>query len=503
MLNHMSLVSVKKHWYVVVLCTLFGAVAAFGYSLTLTPLYKATAGLYFTLSFGNTASDLAQGSTYTSNQMLSFGMLATSSVVLAGVIEDLDLDLSAKQLGNQVSVSTPRDTVVMEISVSSADPEQAARIANSVASHLTTVVEQYAPRSSENKATVTVRTIEPAVAPLYQASPDKKLNAVLGALLGAVLGAVLTVLLAARDTKLRDPDALAEMTDAVFLGSLTSRPDARGREAVVLHDPLGRTSEEYRHLRANLRFATLNEHPLTMVVASATPSEGKSTVSVNLAAVLAEAGSKVLLVDADFRRPRVAEYAQVEGAVGLSDLLVGEADLSDVVITLGDTGVDLIPAGSTAPNPGELLTANRMEELLGEFRTFYDIVLIDTPPILAVSDALALGQLVNGAVLVVRAGRTRRTAVARTLESLRSSGVQLFGVILNGVRSPGRDSVATYGYAATAGPGATSTATTTAHRAASTRRSGLRPGARRDQELPGSSGPSGSVSAGLTHGSGS
>ncbi len=311
MLNHASLASLRKRWYVVVVCTLLGAVASFGYSMTLAPLYTASAGLYFTLNFGNTASDLAQGSTYTSNQMLSFGMLATSPAVLDGVIDDLDLDLSAQQLAKQVSVSTPRDTVVMEISVSSADPDRAAQIANSTASHLTRVVEQYAPRSAQNKATVTVRTIEPAVAPLYQSSPDKRLNAVLGALLGAVLGGVLTVVFAARDTKLRDPDSLAEMTDAVFLGALTTRPDARGREAVVLHDPLGRTSEEYRHLRANLRFATLNQHPLTMVVASATPAEGKSTVSVNLAAVLAEAGSRVLLVDADFRRPRVAEYAQV------------------------------------------------------------------------------------------------------------------------------------------------------------------------------------------------
>lgn len=447
MLNHASVTSLRKHWVAVLVCAILGMVAAVGYSSTLTPLYRSTSGLYFTLNFGNTASDLAQGSTYTSNQMLSFGMLATSPVVLDGVIEDLGLDTDANELARSVSVSTPRDTVVMEISAISPGPARAADIANATAKHLASVVEQYAPRAADGKATVTVRTIQPAVPARYQFSPDKKVNGVLGGLIGLAVGCALAVVLAARDNKVRDARSLTDTTHAAFLGALRDRPDPEGHEAVVLQEPLSPFAEEYRHLRTSLRFAALNKHPLTLVVASSAPGEGKSTVSLNLAAVLAESGSRVLLLDADLRRPRIAQYSHVEGVIGLSDVLVGETTLDDVVVPLGDSGVDVVPAGSSAPNPGELLSARPMAEILTEVRSAYDVVIVDTAPILAVSDALTLGQLVDGIVLVVRANRTTKHDVARSLEAIRSSGSTLLGVVLNGVRRSQRRDSQTYGYA--------------------------------------------------------
>lgn len=452
MLRYANVATLRRQWLLILASAVIGAVAAFGYSSLLTPLYRSTSALYFTLNFGNSASDLAMGSTYTSNQMVSFGMLATSPAVLDEVVRELGLESTSRELARSVTVSTPRNTVVMEISVESADPIRAAAIANSTARHTKAIVEAYAPRQETGNSTVTVRTIQEAVPPEFQFSPNKRLNAAMGLLIGLLAGGLLAFARTALDNRVRDEASLETASGAAFLGSLRRRPQTEGREAVVLQDPSSQAAEDYRKLRTNLRFATLSKRPLALVVSSAIPGEGKSTVSVNLAAALAESGQRVLLIDADLRRPRIADYAHVNGAVGLTDVLVDQATLTDAITPLATSGVDVLAAGSLAPNPGELLSSSQMAGIVNDGLAQYSVVILDSAPVLAVPDALALTQMCDGMVLVSKAGKTLKKDVERALTSIRNAGGVVFGAVLNGTKISHRRSTATYDYTSSAVP---------------------------------------------------
>lgn len=446
MLRYANIATLRRQWLLILACAVLGAVGTFAYSFTLTPMYRSATSLYFTLNFGNSASDLAQGSTYTSNQMISFGMLATSPVVLDQVVEDLGLDLTSQDLASLVSVSTPRNSVVMEISVESSDPARAAAIANSVARHTKAIVEEYAPQQESGHSTVTVRTIQFAVPPNTQFAPNKRLNAAMGLLIGLFAGGLLAFARTALDSRVRNESALEIASGATFLGSLRRREQSVGKEAVVLQEPTSQAAEDYRKVRTNLRFATLSKHPLALVVSSAVPGEGKSTVSINLATALAESGQSVLLMDADLRRPQIANYAHMDGALGLTDVLVEETSLADAVAPLGSSGVDILPAGSLAPNPGELLSSPQMASIIQEGLTRYDVVILDSAPVLAVPDALALTQMCDGMMVVSRAGKTLKKDVQRALTSIRGAGGVVFGTVLNGVKVARRRKMDTYTY---------------------------------------------------------
>lgn len=436
--------TLRKRWIIVALITLLCTAGAFGVSRAVTPTYQATSSLYFTLSFGESASDLAQGSTYTQNQMLSFAELTTSPVVLDPVIEDLELPITSNELARTMEVSTPRDTVILQIDVSHPDPAQAAKIANAVAEQLRTVVEQYAPKNGDDQSTVTVRLIETAAAPQFATSPNTKRNVALGFLVGLLGSVLLAVLYEMVDTRIRNEQDLRAVTDRALLGTVGKMHDASGGGLAVVKNPSGTDAEIFRQIRASLHYVALGRSPFTFLVTSASPSEGKSTIASNLAVTLAETGQRVLLIDADLRRPRIATYAQIEGAVGLSSVLVGTTSVSDAVQRWGSTSLDILPAGGSPPNPGELLSTKAMEELIDHVRGGYDVIVIDSAPVLAVADASALSPLVDGVVMVSDARKGRRGQLSRSLETLEHTGARTLGVILNRAQAPKRGE--SYGY---------------------------------------------------------
>jgi capsular exopolysaccharide synthesis family protein len=190
-------------------------------------------------------------------------------------------------------------------------------------------------------------------------------------------------------------------------------------------------------LLANLRFTDLDNDHRVILISSGNPKEGKSSVATGLALALAEEGGKVLLVDADLRRPTIAGMTGLEGAAGLTNLLLGDVDLEDVVQTWGHETLDVLTSGVVPPNPGALLASGRLATVMLQLRNAYEFVIVDSAPLLPLSDPLLLAQHVDGVIVVARAGKTRITRLKETVMGFRRSGADVLGVALNAAR-PGR-----------------------------------------------------------------
>ena len=212
-------------------------------------------------------------------------------------------------------------------------------------------------------------------------------------------------------------------------------------------------AEAYRALRANISFSSIDEQVRTVAVTSAAPGEGKTTTAINLAIIMAQAYPRVLLVDADFRRPSVHQMLGAWPAtpssarVGLSNVIVGSAKLDDVVLETQFEHLGLVSAGAIPPNPNELLGSRRMESVMKELTEMADVVLIDTPPCLLYSDAYVISHLVDGVLYVLRAGGQNKAAQRRVQRQLQQSKARLLGVVFNGVDvQDGSSAYDYYGY---------------------------------------------------------
>jgi succinoglycan biosynthesis transport protein ExoP len=435
-----------RRWRIVVIALLICVGGSAALSMSATPSYQASASLFFSLQNGNTANELAQGSTFTQNQMASYATLATTATVLDRVIDELHLDTGVAALARQVTASTPNDTVILKISATSRTPAQAAAIANSVAENLTEAVDGLAPVNAQGDASVRSTVVAPAEAPQFQSSPKTRRNVVLGFLLGVVLGALLAMLREALDTRVRGAEEVAALTSLPVLGTLAISDAERDGVLVVADAPLDPQAERYRQLRTNLQFSQAPGRALVVGVTSALPAEGKSTVSLNLALSLAEVSGRVLLVDADLRRPTIADRLGLEGAAGLSTVLIGRARVEDVVQEWGPRGLSILTSGMVPPNPTELLSSPAMTELVQDLAKRYDVVVFDTAPVLPVTDAQLLSRHVTAMVMVANTRALRRLQLSAALAALAQVDARVVGLVLNML--PARRSAEGYGYRA-------------------------------------------------------
>src|SRR5690625_3129262 len=190
------------------------------------------------------------------------------------------------------------------------------------------------------------------------------------------------------------------------------------RHLITQLNPRSPISEQYRTLRTNLEFSSVDKDLKTILVTSSSPGEGKSMTTANLAVVYAQQGKKVLLIDADLRKPTVHYTFRLDNLRGLSNILVNEARLEETAHSTGIDHLDVISSGPIPPNPSELLGSKRMESFIEEASNLYDLVIFDTPPILAVTDAQILANIVDGSVLVVRSGQTENELAVKAKEAL-------------------------------------------------------------------------------------
>ncbi|WP_345578990.1 CpsD/CapB family tyrosine-protein kinase [Tessaracoccus lubricantis] len=241
---------------------------------------------------------------------------------------------------------------------------------------------------------------------------------------------------------------MAQITDASVLAEIGHHDKPVAGRAAGNDGVQWASAESYRKLRTSIGFVGLGgERRSSMVITSSVEGEGKTETATNLARVLALAGERVLLIDADFRRPQVGERLRLDSELGLSDVLTGRGSLQDLVIDVAPGYLSVLPAGTIPPNPSELLGSEAMGHLLSTVERQYDYVLLDAPPLLPVTDAVVLAAEAGGAVVVSRSGTVRRQQLAAALDVLESADATLLGVVLNDVPASHSD---TYGYYYTA-----------------------------------------------------
>ena len=434
----------RKSWVLIVVLTLAFVAAASAYSILQTPTYSATAKVFVSTQSSGTTTELVQGNSFTVQRVKTYSDLVNTPIVLLPVIAKLGLGVTSAELATQVTASAPLDTSIIDITVTNADPTVAADTANAISMSLTAVVETIeTPEAVDAISPVKLTPAQEATVASVPVSPNVPLNIALGALVGLALGVGIAVLRETLETRIRNERDVIAITEVPILGGIVFDPKAQDRPLIVHVDPRSPRAESFRTLRTNLQFLDVGRTDRAFVVTSSIEAEGKSTTGANLAIALADAGSKVLLVDADLRRPKLADYMGVEGAVGLTDVLIGRAELVDVIQPWGRAELYVLPAGQVPPNPSELLGSARMTRLIAQFNDTFDVVLFDAPPLLPVTDAAVLAKNVGGALIIVAAGRTHKNQLKSAISALDSVGAPISGLVLTMLPTKGPDA---YGY---------------------------------------------------------
>nr|WP_244637171.1 polysaccharide biosynthesis tyrosine autokinase [Frigoribacterium sp. CFBP 13712] len=436
----------RKGWILIVAVTLVGVAAGALSSILSTPKYVSSTQLFVSVqsSDASSATDLVQGSSAAQQKVRSYIDVVTSTAVLTPVIEQLGLDTSAKGLASQITAESPTSTVLINITVEDSEPQRAAAIANAVSqSFAAVVVDDLESPTGGGPSLVKIATIEPAVTAGSPSSPRTTINLVLGFLVGLVLGVAAAVLRSTLDTRIHGSHDVEQVTEAPILGGISYDPGAKKRPLIVHADPRSPRAESFRSLRTNLQFVNLESTSRCFVMTSSLPGEGKTTTTSNLAIALAETGASVAVIDGDLRLPRLADTMGLEGVVGLTDVLIGRADLQDVLQPWGRGTLFVLPAGRIPPNPSELLGSKAMVTLIESLTSSFDYVLIDAPPLLPVTDAAILAKLTGGAILVAAAGRTTRQELQSAMRTLDHIGGRVLGVVMTMLPTKGPDA---YGY---------------------------------------------------------
>jgi capsular exopolysaccharide synthesis family protein len=285
-------------------------------------------------------------------------------------------------------------------------------------------------------------------------APRPARNLTLAGVIGLLLGVGGAVLREMLDSTVKNAESLQRIVNAPVLATVPFDPTAKKAPVMIGRSRRSHRAEALRKLRTNLHFVDVDEPVRTIVVTSAVSGEGKSSTAVNLAVVFAEASATVLLIDADLRRPRLAEYLGLEGSVGLTNVLAGQLSDTEAVQPWGG-GLSVLPSGFIPPNPSELLGSRHMRDLLDRLRDQYDIIIIDSPPLLPVTDAAVVATRADGALLMTRSGKTSQAQARAAAAALSAVGARLLGGVINMEPRRGADRYQYYEYSGSLSPNQT------------------------------------------------
>lgn len=438
----------RKRWITIVV-TMLVVVGLAGLLTALQGKEYTSKTQFFVSVSGADTTALQQGSTFTQERVKSYAQLLKTPRALDPVVKELDDGTEVSELADTINVTTPPETVMLEVSVTDASPDHAQKIATAIGDTFPGVVaEVERPEGSRQASPIKVSLVEPAATSKQPTSPVPERNLLLGVFLGALLGLGLAVVRHLLDTTVRTDNDVEEITEEPVIGAVHFDPRAGKEPLIVETDPSSPRSEAFRAVRTNLMFVNAANHPRTILLTSSIPGEGKSTTIANLALTLAKSGSSVCLIEGDLRRPRLLDYLGLEGSAGLTDVLIDRAELDDVLQPYGADRLEIIGAGAIPPNPSELLASDAMTAVLARLSARFDYVLIDTPPVLPVTDAVVLSTKVDGVIVLVGTTIVRKEQLSATLESLAAVDNTLLGLVLNrvGHKSSGGYGAGYYGY---------------------------------------------------------
>lgn len=473
--------ALRARWQIVALATVVAAGAAFGVSLTSPNQYDATAKILLDTAEPIDAL-LGQGTARSNDpeRDINTGVaLIRLDPVAKRVQQELGLALSLRQLLREVKANTQGNSNVVEITVRDPVPERATAIANGFASEYVAFrrssargryndaarlaqkqLESLTPakrttaegralqaRLEELQIAATLQTggsqfVQQAAVPTSRATPRPKRSAAVGIFLGLVLGSLFAILLEFADHRLKDEEEIERLLELPILAKVPHIKRGIGG------GPRHGTREAYSTLAINLRLMALGTELRTVMVASAELEEGKSSLTLGAGRALASIGLRVIAIESDLRKPTFARYLDLPESGGVTMICAGLSSLEDELIEIDDDRVgsvrhgadggsfSVVPAGRIAPDPHRLLSSHRMQELVAEARERADVVLIDTPALGAVSDALSLSNVVDTCIFVVRLNHAKRDGTLRALRTLSNVGVDVTGIVITGTQSP-------------------------------------------------------------------
>src|SRR5215207_4059524 len=454
-LRDILLVIRRRLWIISVVAVVLAG-AAVGFSMAQTPVYEASIKILVGQERGITQDpNYAYGLQQLTQTMVG---AVSSRPVAKAVIRQENLQMTTEEFLSHLSAEQEPATQWIHVNYRDSSPERAARVANAVGEVFSKQVSEVSPSASGITATVWER----AVVPDASVSPNPVRNGLLALALGLLLGIGLAFLLEYLDDSWKSPEEMEQVSGAPTFGSipmfkgyktqkagsvaqslLKTGPRQTGSEAetnelarrlVTVLDPRSVAAEAYRTLRTNLLYALVDDPPKVMVLTSPGPGEGKSTTCANLGVVLAQAGKKTIILDCDFRKPVIHKFFGLRNVFGVVDVLVGERKLQESWKEPVE-GLKVVPVGRVPPNRTEILGTRRVSELLAGLREKFDYVLVDAPPVGAVSDPAILATQGDGVLLVSDAQSTRKGSVRQAVRSLAAVKANIVGAVMNNIET--------------------------------------------------------------------
>ena len=435
----------RSRWLTIAVTTVVGVLGGVAFTLMTTPLYEASTRLFVSTTSGSSLSETYQGNRFSQERVASYAELLTGQTLAQRTIDKLQLDITAAELQGHIKADAKPDTVLISVNVLDSSAIRARDIANTLSDEFVVMVRDL--ETPENGSAPDSRVVveQRASIPDGPVVPKPAQNIGVGLALGVVVGVALAMLRDLLDNTIKSREQLEEITGTGLVGSIPLDKERRRQASISFDKETSGIAEAFRKLRTNLQFLAVDNPPRVIVVTSSVPSEGKSTTAINVALALAENEKSVVLVDGDLRRPSLNKYLDLIGTVGFSSVLSGAVSLDEALQETRYPGLTVLTSGTIPPNPSELLGSQSARKLLTELRSRFDYVIVDSAPLLAITDTAILAAGADGVLVIARFGNTKKEQLSHAVGTLESVGAPLLGAVFTMTPARGGGSYS-YGY---------------------------------------------------------